>query len=89
MSGYRYKDRGDEVFDYLYEGDAGSPSSAAVGISREGSLVEALVRAAEHARDRSDGQNVPVGTTMRVKYIEVEIGPNPPISQYKVVLEIS
>ncbi len=82
MSGYRYNDGGNQIFDYLYPGNA-DHAVAAVGTSDEGSLKEALVRAAEHARDV---QRVPVGTRMVVTHLEIEIGSNPPISQYKVVL---
>lgn len=84
MSGYLYWDGREQIFEYLYEGDAGDgEDESAVGISREGSLTEALVRAVEHARNN---QGRPEGTTMVVKSIEITIGPNPPISQHKVTL---
>jgi len=84
MSDYLYWDGREQIFEYLFEGDAGDgEEGGAVGISREGSLTEALVRAAEHARNT---QNIAEGTTLAVANIEVTIGPNPPISQYKVTL---
>ncbi len=85
MSGYLYRHRGDRITQYFYEGGAHDEEDGdgAVGISIDGSLQEALVRAEEHARNNQD---VPPGTTMVVTKIEVVTGPNPPISQYKVTV---
>lgn len=72
---------------YEYEGQA-EPRRAAFGSSK-GSLAEALVRAAEAARlgDESAGvTGVPAGTTMTVADVEIVVGPNPPIGEYRVIL---
>lgn len=65
-----------------YEWSGGSRDRlTAVGIST-GSLAEAILQAAEHARE----QGAREGEPYVVLEIAFDIGPNPPISQYRVTV---
>jgi hypothetical protein len=74
--GTKYEDRDD----YEWTGD-GEERRAAIGRS-DGSFAEALVRAAEEARR----VGAEPGHRFIVSDIAVEIGNNPPISQYRVTV---
>jgi hypothetical protein len=66
--------------DYVYTGGSRDRLTA-VGVS-EGSLMEAIVQAAEHAR----GQGAKTDEPYVVLEIAFDIGPNPPISQFRVTV---
>jgi hypothetical protein len=76
-----------EDFDqYFWNGGgerAEGKEGAVVGVST-GSLTEAILRAAEAARNENGANE---GDTYLVTSLEITIGPNPRISQWKVVAE--
>lgn len=75
--GKKYEDRDD----YEWVGD-GESRPAAIGRS-SGSLAEALIRAAEAARGSAGAEP---GERYVISDIAVDIGSNPPISQYRVTI---